>query len=224
MRETLITTTLDAEPIQCLRVPGPSFATLVAAAFTGGVFILPVYHLYWPALACGLGGLAAILYWLWTGTAEIPEKDEKAIGHGHSLPLYLSGPRSVGWWAVFITMLGDATAFASLVFGYFFFWTIHDDFPPDPATAGPGLLWPSLATAALLIAWATTLGARELNRAGAAGSTARPAPARVAGRACRRWRCCFGRPLPLGSIPRRTSIPPSSGCWSCGPLSTPASV
>ena len=167
MRETLITTTLDAEPIQCLRVPGPSFATLVAAAFTGGVFILPVYHLYWPALACGLGGLAAILYWLWTGTAEIPEKDEKAIGHGHSLPLYLSGPRSVGWWAVFITMLGDATAFASLVFGYFFFWTIHDDFPPDPATAGPGLFWPSLATAALLIAWATTLGARELNRAGA---------------------------------------------------------
>ena len=42
MRETLVTTTLDAEPIQCLRVPGPSFATLVAAAFTGGVFILPV--------------------------------------------------------------------------------------------------------------------------------------------------------------------------------------
>jgi cytochrome c oxidase subunit I+III len=57
-----------------------------------------------------------------------------------------------------------------LVFGYFFFWTIHDDFPPDPATAGPGLFWPGLATLALLLAWAATIAARELNRRGRPGA------------------------------------------------------
>jgi hypothetical protein len=31
---------------------------------------------------------------------------------------------------MFITMLADMTAFVCLVFGYFFFWTVHEDFPP----------------------------------------------------------------------------------------------
>ena len=54
---------------------------------------------------------------------------------------------------MFITMLGDMTAFLSLVFGYFFYWTVHADFPPDADTPGPGLLWPLLAPALLLAAW-----------------------------------------------------------------------
>jgi heme/copper-type cytochrome/quinol oxidase subunit 3 len=165
-RETIITSTLDAEPIQCLRLAGPTSVTLWAALFTGGVFVFPVFHLYWPALVSAVLALAVILYWLWIGSAEIPEKPEKDVGLGLTLPLYLSGPRSCGWWAMFITMIGDSTAFLSLVFGYFFFWTVRDDFPPDSG-AGPGLLWPTLATMALLVAWALTWAVRR--RHGAAG-------------------------------------------------------
>src|SRR3546814_17699035 len=80
----------------------------------------------WSSDVCSSDLVAAILAWLWVGTAEIPEKAEKAVGLGLTLPLYASGPAGVGWWAMFITLLGDATAFAGLVFGYFFFWTIHD--------------------------------------------------------------------------------------------------
>ncbi|HVS62620.1 MAG TPA: cytochrome c oxidase subunit I [Thermoanaerobaculia bacterium] len=161
-RETLVTTIIDAKPIQCLRVPGPTFVTLVAALFTGGLFIFSTYHLWWPAGISGVGALAAILTWLWTGTALIPEKDEKDVGLGETLPLYASGPRSVGWWAMFITMLGDMTAFAALVFGYFFYWTRHEDFPPEGA--GPGVLWPTLGAGLLLAAWGLTVLARWLNR------------------------------------------------------------
>ena len=84
--------------------------------------------------ACASLALAAgiIIYWLWTGTAVIPEKPEKPVGLGLTLPIYRSGPQSVSWWAMFITMLALLTAFVSLVFAYFFFWTIHDDFPPEP--------------------------------------------------------------------------------------------
>ena len=35
-RETLITSTIDGKPLQCLRVPGPTFRTIWAAIFTGG--------------------------------------------------------------------------------------------------------------------------------------------------------------------------------------------
>ena len=87
------------------------------------------------------------------------------VGRGLTLPLYASGPRSVGWWAMCITMVGDATAFISLVFGYFFYWTIHAEFPPPEAT-GPGLAWPATAAATGLAAWAAVLAARHANRTG----------------------------------------------------------
>ena len=117
---------------------------------------------------CGAAFLATILCWLWTGTAQIPEAPEKDVGMGRSLPLYMSGPASVGWWAMFITMVGDGTAFASLVFGYFFYWTIHPDF--TAGLTGPGWQWPLLAMGLFMAAWAVMLGARRLNAGGAIGS------------------------------------------------------
>ncbi|HEX2254240.1 MAG TPA: cytochrome c oxidase subunit I [Thermoanaerobaculia bacterium] len=167
-RETLVTSIIDAKPEQCLRVPGPSFLPFAAALFTGGVFIFSTYHWWWLAVASGVLALATILVWLWTGTAVIPEKSAKDVGLGVTLPIYRSGPASVGWWAMFITMLGDLTAFAGLVFGYFFYWTVHEDFPPEGAT-GPGVLWPCLGGGALLAAWLLTVLARSANRSGRRG-------------------------------------------------------
>ena len=103
-RETLVTSVLDAEPIQCLRVPGPTWLTFWAAAFTGGFFIFATYHWWTVTILSGLVALAVTLRWLWTGTVLVPEKSEKNVGLGLTLPLYQSGPKSVGWWAMFITM------------------------------------------------------------------------------------------------------------------------
>jgi cytochrome c oxidase subunit I+III len=60
-------------------------------------------------------------------------------------------------------MLADITAFLCIVFGYFFFWSIHEDFPPDPS-AGPGLFWPALSAMLLFGAWGLTVRARAWNR------------------------------------------------------------
>src|SRR5690606_28042827 len=129
-RESLVTTVLDAEPLQVLRVGTPSWLPAIAAAGLGGAFILSPVKLWWPGLASGLVLLMAPMVWLWTGTPEIPEAESKDIGGGKRLPLYRAGVTSTGWWAMFITMTGDLTAYLALVFGYFFFWTIHTDFPP----------------------------------------------------------------------------------------------
>jgi cytochrome c oxidase subunit I+III len=129
---------------------------------TGGFFIFGTYHLWGLALVSLALATAIIVYWLWTGTAVIPEKAEKDVGLSVRLPLYASGPDSVGWWAMCITMLAVLTAFISLVFGYFFFWTVRTDFLPRP-TPGPGVFWPVLGGALCLGAWALTLLARRLN-------------------------------------------------------------
>jgi cytochrome c oxidase subunit I+III len=162
-RESLLTSVIDARPIQCLRLPGPTFITLAAALTTGGFFVFGTFHWWGAALVSLLAAFAVIVSWLWTGTALIPEKDEKDVGLGVRVPLYLSGPQSVGWWAMCITMLALLTAFVSLVFGYLFFWTVRPDFLPPPP-AGPGVLWPAAGGALVLIAWALTLLARRWNR------------------------------------------------------------
>src|SRR5690606_15061887 len=100
--ETLVTSVLDAEPIQCLRVAGTSYVTIIAAMALGGVFTALTFHLWVVTIGCAIITLMAIVYWLWTGTAEIPEAPEMDVGLGDRLPIYRSGPASVGWWAMFI--------------------------------------------------------------------------------------------------------------------------
>jgi cytochrome c oxidase subunit I+III len=163
-RETLVTSVLDAEPEQVLRVGGTSYVTIVSAATLGAVFVALTFKWWIVSLLAGIAFIAAVIWWLWTGTGAIPEKDQKDIGRGISLPLYASGVKSTGWWAMFITMIGDGTAFASLVFGYFFFWTIHEDF--TGGLAGPGAFWPLVALGLFAASWAGTIAAREINRLG----------------------------------------------------------
>ena len=62
-------------------------------------------------------------------------------------------------------MIADLTAFASLVFAYYFYWAIHPDFPP-PAPHDPGQFWPLLAAGIALGAWVAMLLARSRNSAG----------------------------------------------------------
>ena len=163
-RETLVTSVIDGKPQQCLRLPGPSFIPLIAALTLGGFFILGTFYLWKPALISLVAAIGVICYWLWVGTAVSPEKETKDVGLGLRLPLYVSGPSSVSWWAMFITMLAVLTAFVCLVFSYFFYWTVHEDFPPEGA-AGPGVFWPSVAAGLLLGSWVLTMLSRRWNAA-----------------------------------------------------------
>ncbi|NJC33935.1 cytochrome c oxidase subunit I+III [Sphingomonas jejuensis] len=170
-RESIITTVLDSRPIAVIRLGTPSVLPMLTAIALGSVFILTTYHLYMAALVGAVATLGFVVAWLWTGTGEIPEKPEKPIGHGITLPLYISGSSSPGWWAMFITMMADATAFSGLVFGYFFYWTIHPEFPPSgPGLNGPGLFWPMVALGLAAAGWAATIGAREVNARGGTGA------------------------------------------------------
>ena len=162
-RETIVTSPIDARPQYCQRLPGPSFIPLIAAVATGGFFVLGTFGQWWLAIVSLVVTVAVVSAWLWVGTGQKPEKPEKDVGLGLTLPLYVSGSTSVGWWGLLITMLADFTAFVCIVFGYFFFWTIHEDFPPQPGP-GPGVGWPVLGAALVLAGWALTLGARRWNR------------------------------------------------------------
>jgi cytochrome c oxidase subunit I+III len=161
LRETLVTTVVGAEPLQCLRVPGPTSLTILAAAALATTFISATFHWTWVAGAGALVTLALILGWLWTGTGRIPEEPIRDVGMGLSLPTYLSGPASIGWWAMLITMLADQAAFVTLVFSEFYFWTVSIPYP-EAGTPAPSTVL--LITALLLgaAAWSLVATARRL--------------------------------------------------------------
>ena len=161
-RETLVTSVIDGKPLYVQQVTGPAWITIMAAVFTGGAFIFPTFHIYTPAIICGAFAIVCVLYWLWTATARPPKEEMRDVGLGLRLPTYASGPNAVGWWAMWITMLGDATAFASLIFGFFFYWTARPDFPPAGALQPEGG-WVVLMAVLMVLAWAATLFAREAN-------------------------------------------------------------
>jgi cytochrome c oxidase subunit I+III len=163
-REMLVTSTIDAEPVQCMRIAGPTFITLVAAVCVAGIFIFPTFKLYWWMGVSVAISIVVIWIWLWTGSAEIPEKETKDVGLGTTLPLYVSGRDSVGWWAMCITMLGIFSAFVSLVFGYFFYWSLRDGFAAA-ASARSGTGWSIAAAMAMALCWGATSAARRLNAA-----------------------------------------------------------
>jgi cytochrome c oxidase subunit I+III len=163
LRETLVTSAIDATPEYCQRLGGNSFLPIFAAITLGGFFVFGTFHWWWLALGSSVLALGVILYWLWTGTAVRPEKDEKHVGLGLKLPLYASGSKSLGWWGMCITMLADMTAFVCLVFGYFFFWTIHEDFPPKRSPE-PGVFWLVSGGCLVAAAWICVVLARRWNR------------------------------------------------------------
>ena len=167
-RETLVTTVVEAEPVQCMRVSGDGFPPMVAAAFTGAAFILATFKLYMLAGICTVFGLAAILWWLWRDTAPVPEKEHKAVGLGLTLPIYASGPRSCGWWGMFITMLADVTAFLSLVFGFYYYVAINEGY--DFARLAIGAGWPLAGLLSALAIAASTWAARRRGVLGARGA------------------------------------------------------
>ncbi|WP_036180365.1 cbb3-type cytochrome c oxidase subunit I [Palleronia rufa] len=165
LRETIVTSAIDARPQLVARVTGPAWCTIWAAVFTGGAFIFPTFSWYLPALLSGIAAVACIVWWLWTSTALIPERPMKDVGLGLSLPTYVSGPSAPGWWGVFITMLGDMVAFASLIFGMFFYWTARPDFPPPQAEHAAGG-WVVASALLYTASWAATRAARPVQRRG----------------------------------------------------------
>ena len=149
---------------------GPTFVPMSRPCLPAEFLSFRTYHWWAAAGVSGALSFIAIVLWLWTGTAIIPEKDTKEVGLGLTLPTYVSGPSAVGWWAMFITMLGDMTAFVSLVFGYFFYWTVHEEFPPAEfdgrEVIGPGTMWPLASVGLGLLAWVAVIWARCWNRVG----------------------------------------------------------
>ena len=144
VRETIITSPIEAAPQYLQRLPGPGWSPLLAAIFTAAFFMLLTVKLVTIAVACGVLAIAFILVWTWGSDPE-PLGDVD-IGGGITLPTYVRGPVSHAWWAVVILMLVAGSLYLAFVFSYLYIWTVA---PQDWSAGGTqGLPASALAYAA----------------------------------------------------------------------------
>ncbi|QYF95791.1 cytochrome c oxidase subunit I [Massilia sp. PAMC28688] len=164
LRETLVTSLMNATPRYLLVLPGDSWWPLIAAAGTAGFFLLLTVKMTLVAWICGLAAIAGIIVWLWESDRAPPVATAR-VSDDLVLPVGATGAASHSWWATIIMLVVDATIFASFVFAY-----IHISMrltvcpPPGASLAAP--MWPT-AAGVLFVAGSLTmmLASRRVGKA-----------------------------------------------------------
>ena len=130
-RETIVTSAIDAQPQYLLRLPGPSWLPALAGIGTA-VFFLSLTVKWWRPRNPGRARHAHQHSQMVVGERSGTHRRLYDIGEGIRVPDYMSGSRSHSWWSMVVLMLVDGSIFASLVFSFFFLWTVAPSgFPPE---------------------------------------------------------------------------------------------
>ncbi|WP_299309044.1 cbb3-type cytochrome c oxidase subunit I [uncultured Croceicoccus sp.] len=152
LRETLITSPINAEPQYIQLMPGPSAWPVASAVFTAGFFLALTVQAYVFSAVSGVLAVACILRWLWETDRPI-EQDHADIGGGITVPIAITGPSSHGWWALNTVMVVMGMIVFMALFSYLYLFGINPEFwiaPPDVLqTAGIVVL----LVAAFAAAW-----------------------------------------------------------------------
>ena len=165
LRETIVTSPIEAEPQYVEIMPGPSPWPFAAAVFTAFFFLALTVQAYNFGWASGIVAVLATMRWLWETDRPIATT-EIDVGAGIMLPTYAVGPGSHGWWALNILFAVMGMIIFMAGFSYLYLFGIH----PERWIAPPPL-WTLGAIAALyaLAAGLALGGNRVLARRSEAG-------------------------------------------------------
>jgi cytochrome c oxidase subunit I+III len=152
LRETLITSPVNAEPQYLQLMPGPSPWPVSAAVFTAGFFLALTIQAYPFSLFCGGVAVASVLRWLWETDRPI-RQTEAEVGAGITVPIAITGPQSHGWWALNTLLVVMGMIAAMAIFSYFYLFGLNPEYwiPPPPIAQTLGIA--ALLALAFALAW-----------------------------------------------------------------------
>jgi cytochrome c oxidase subunit I+III len=167
-RETIVTSAVRANPQYLMVLTDDSWLPLLAGAGTAAFFLFLTVKMFAAALIGGVVALGALFRWLWeTDRGVYPDRVD--VGGGIRLQVNMAGPGSHSWWAMIVLMLVDGTVYASLLFSFFYLWTVTAGTWPPAGFTLPAGVWPLIAglgwlASSALIEWARTLLANGVSR------------------------------------------------------------
>ena len=151
LRETIITSPVNAEPQYLQLMPGPSPWPIGAAAFTAFFFLSLTVQAYAFAWFSGVVATVCVLRWLWETDRPIAQK-EADIGAGIVVPISVTGPRGHGWWALNTLMVVMGMIAVMGGFSYLYLYGIHPEVWIDAPPLGQTALVAALLAGAMIAA------------------------------------------------------------------------
>ncbi len=162
-RESLVTAPITGEPEQILRLRESSWIPFIAALAAAIFFAVMTLKSMPLAIGSGAVALAFLLSWMWKLDQAYPRGLADA-GNGLALPLYRNDRDSIGWWAMVVVVISDASLTLSLAFAYVFLWTAHPAVWPPDGSQTPGPTEPALIFAVVTGTYVFFEAAERLNR------------------------------------------------------------
>tara|TARA_R110002072_G_scaffold86774_4_gene195784 strand:- start:12383 stop:14935 length:2553 start_codon:yes stop_codon:yes gene_type:complete len=139
LRETIITSPVNAEPQYLQIIPGPSPFPAAAAFLTAAFFLSLTVQAYGFAVFCGVIAVGCMLRWMWDSDPPVEQKTAD-IGGGIMVPIAITGPKSHGWWGLNVLMVVMGMIGVMMLFSYLYLFGIHPDVwiaaPPLEQTLG----------------------------------------------------------------------------------------
>ncbi len=147
-QETLGVDPMSGEPHSIVVLPGPSWWPIACALALAAFFVAFLFSAYVWAAAGALAALAVALRWGWDNGLRDDAPNFPA-GDGVVLPRHDHAVAPPGWWGLAFALVADAALLASLLFGYFFLWTVAPAWPPERFLDAPS--WLAIAVAGALL-------------------------------------------------------------------------
>ncbi|WP_119154678.1 cytochrome c oxidase subunit I [Caldimonas tepidiphila] len=138
-RETMGTDAVSGEPREVIHLPGNSWLPLWVALSLAVMFVSLLAKFYWVALAGALLAFAFTLHWSWVNGAHPLAVPQGETSPGEP-PLHSRTFDSPGRWGMGGTLLADASLYLSLVFGWFYLWTVGPGWNPPQRSPLDGTL------------------------------------------------------------------------------------
>ena len=129
-RAAMVTSTLEAKPLEIFRVAGPSIWPFVSAVGLIIIFGSEIWGLRWVAGIGALIFLASLVGWHWPTQVPTSPEDEQAFAREHGILVRSSGSRTVARNGMILTLLVFGIALASLLFSYFYIRLENPIWPP----------------------------------------------------------------------------------------------
>ena len=147
-RETWGIDPLSGRLREIVHLPGNTWTPLVAAVLLAAVCVGLLAKTYIVAAVFAIASSLTLLRWSWENGAHLCATPDAARPPDH-LPLHSRTCDGPGLWGMNVTLLANAALYLSLLFSWFYLWTVAPAWQPpaDVAFGRGGLL---LAGAALL--------------------------------------------------------------------------
>jgi len=152
-RETWGIEPLTGKVREIIHLPGNSWWPFIASLFIAFTCLGLLSKFYWVALVASIVAVLVLLRWSWENGAHPLAAPDARVQPGEP-PLHSRTCDGPGLWGMGVTLLANGALYLSLLFGWFYLWTVSPNWlVPDDPVIDQRLLLVSAVLLSIAVLW-----------------------------------------------------------------------